>query len=264
MGRALYEVITDLVRFVFGSSNTQALVVPTLDALEETIDTHPLEEDTIDKTLHGVTAYVYNTTPLFTRPMVSFDNQMGEIFYGESVVVLRSEGLYSEILYKDQLWWVRSDTLSTQREMVFPQFLHNESLLHDNANTIKVRQHIRDECNGGQLYLPLQSFEYILFQLKQKKIVVNWPSIRPRSAGRLQVLLKGAKNVHIGVEPKTGAVLEYYNSVSTAVIAYVEEVHPDLSIKISSVGRTAEGLFEVETIEALTWREWRPVFISFK
>lgn len=264
MGRAFYEVAVDLWQFIVGSKEVVILVPPA--KIEENNETTLIISQSSDKNtaLHGQSAFVCKSAPLLVRPLIAFDNQVGEIAYGEPVVILRSEGQYSEIVFKEKLWWIVSDALTLHRNDVYPTFSHQEVLLHDNLETRKLRHCIHDECSGGALFLPLQGLEYLLYRLKEKGSSLVWPINRPRLSGRLQALLKGNKSVHIGIEPKTAAIMEYQDSISSGVLAYVEEVHPDLSIKITSVGKTKEGVFEVETVEEVTWREWRPVFISFK
>lgn len=200
--------------------------------------------------------------PLYNLPTRSFDGVVARLSYGASLQILNRQGSWYSVLWNDIRGWIAVDAVTESKVELDPQFVAEVLYSAEDPNTIKLRTRIDDAFHAGALILPLTDVEYVYFKLIQKGRVINWPPERPRLAGVWQRILKGVVGVHIGVHPKTGAVMEYVHDDETGHVAYVESVFPDGSILISEVGCNAEGEYGERTLTPSEWREFRPVFID--
>lgn len=212
----------------------------------------------------GRIAYVKSDSVVcLNGPELEFDAQVGTLFYGDRVTVTRIKDKFVEVEAGTVHGWVESTFLTDDLKEIIPSLRSAYIYGVTNEETIKLRRYIHDEALGQELGLSLQSIEYILFILKKTGIKVSWPPVRPREPGVWKTILRGLKGVSMGVEPKTGSVLEYAGNGTPGFIGYVEAVHPDQSITLQTVGRVEEGEYRVEEFSHEEWKEWRPVFICF-
>lgn len=267
MLQALWAVIVDLFQFACKGVMRREATVLQLEA--PTVSAGLLVRDTAPATPllasdGGRQAYVAALTCVcFARPIIAFDTKLGSLSYGARVIVLKREGMFVYVEGQECSGWVNGDELVYEKEFIIPQLQPGTVYEYDNTETIKIRTALNDECLGGVLCLPLQPVEYVLYVLAERGVKVAWPPVRPRTPGSLQVLLRGLRGVRIGIEPKTGALMEYRNEEGKGVIGLIEAVHPDETIILRSVGKEKDGEYRVETIQKDAWRELRPVFISF-
>lgn len=199
----------------------------------------------------------------FVSPEIGFDRIIARLDYGDRVGVRRLEDGFAEVIYADTYGWIPVEELSDDESAIFPRLAAGYRYGSAHEETRKLRRAIRDECAGDELGLSLQSIEYVLYELKRRRIEVRWPLARPRVPGSLHMLLRGRANVRIGIEPRTSALLEVSTGPTEGFFGIVEAVQPDQGITLSSVGRVEEGEFRREHFTKEEWREWRPTFISF-
>ncbi len=203
------------------------------------------------------------SVPYYAVPEISFDTKLGNFTYGQKLVFLKFHGDFSEVSIANKCGWVETKYLSDSSQIIFPvlrpAYVYNAS----HEQTIKLRSCLQDAMLGNELQLPLQSPEWTLYQLWARGTTLSWPPERPRGAGQWQKLLRGKPGVLIGIEPKTGSIMEVGEGAGFPFLAYVESVSPDQTITISSVGREQAGEFLVDKFIKEEWKEWRPVFISF-
>ncbi len=212
----------------------------------------------------GRTVYIkHDNTQCFQRPVIAFDTRLGTLSYGQTVSVDVVEGQFAHVISDTVQGWVMASALTERRSDVYPECVLGEVYTHNNEVTIAIRTLLKDECFGALLGIPLQGVEYVLYELKRQGVSVPWPDIRPRDAGSWQTLLRGRRGVHSTVLPRTGAIMEYRTVTGIGALLLIREVHPDNSIKVTSVGRMTEGEYREEILTEAQWREWRPVFISF-
>jgi hypothetical protein len=262
MFRAFIAVVIELWEF---SCETAGVRRESKSSLPKVVSHQESEIKSFQRVSHaGQLAYVIgNEVPLFKQPIVAFDNQVAMVSFPYQVEVQDSSDTFTRVRAGDMFGWITTSSLQTNLSEVEPQLTSGTVYGPDHRETTKIRQYLNDACFGQQLQLPLQPTEYLFWQLKG---VINssvWSGERPRLPGTWQNILKGKTSVHIGTEPKTASVMEYYADKQTGVLSYVEAVHPDMAIIISSVGRNKEGEYTKETMTNLEWRELRPVFISF-
>jgi hypothetical protein len=130
-----------------------------------------------------------------------------------------------------------------------------------NKETQKLRLYIKDQFVGAKADVVLTDAEYVTYKLAKKELQIPWGADRPRIAGTWQKKLRGLHGVHMGIVPKTDAVMEYVVD-DAGHLAYVESVFSDESIKVSSIGMFDEGMFSDGMMQKAEWIELRPIFIE--
>lgn len=206
--------------------------------------------------------YVADTSAeLLVHPTVTFDGVQRAVPYGSEVVVERYEGRFAFVTLSSGSGWILKDSLVSTVQDVLPQFTVGTSYASDHTETRKLRSYIEDAFAGSQARAPLSGVEYVTYKLKRKGQVVPWGTVRPRTAGLWQQLLKGVRGVHSGIVPKTGSVMEY-NSDHGGEVSYVEAVSPEETIRVSMVSDDDESRYLELELSKESWRELRPIFIE--
>lgn len=215
-----------------------------------------------DVQFEGV-GYAYSSdTYLYALPTRSFDGVIRHIAYGDSFQLLGTQGKWCNIEHDGVRGWVHRDDITENSIELKPQFVSGEFYEAAHPSTRKLRTFIDDAFHAASLDLPLQNVEYVCFIMKERGRNISWPPVRPRIAGTWQRILKGIPGVHMGVRPKTGAVMEYVHENNTGQVAFVDSVYPDEGITISEVGHTTEGVYSERTLSKEEWKELRPIFIQ--
>ncbi|MFT7644758.1 MAG: hypothetical protein ACI9BF_000415 [Candidatus Paceibacteria bacterium] len=276
MLQALQEVLMDLWRFMFRQpkhSHGLPLLTPEPQSSKESMVKDRAvnslsgviapSTDSVSQSL-GRVAYVKSGDAIcLSGPKFVFDTKIKSLSYGDEVVVTRTLDSFAEIETGGVRGWVEVKVLSDDIQQVFPNLKSNQIYEFNNDQTIKLRKYINDETLAHLLLLPLQSTEYVLYMLKRSGSRLVWPPIRPREPGALHKILRGVKGAVISIEPRTRSIFEYVGDEESSFLGYVEAVHPDLSIKLHSVGRLEDGEYLVEEFTHDEWKEWRPIFVSF-
>lgn len=198
------------------------------------------------------------------RPVWAFDSVISKARFGDSVIVFDYSGRFARVKYKETTGWILKDEITSDYKNVVPDFVPSKIYLANDVETKKLRSTINDEFFTADLYLPLLGVEYVAYKLFSLNRTINWSEERPRLAGNWQNILKGRLGIHIGIQPKTGSVMEYVDSEGEGRLGYVEAVKPDDSILLSSVGRLTEGQFLHEEISKDVWLDLRPVWIQIQ
>jgi hypothetical protein len=199
--------------------------------------------------------------PVYQNPTIEFDAQIATIPYGEMVMMLEPRGRFLKIVHGTTEGWVLKEDVVDRAIRVYPEFRIGEENSVDNPNTAHVRAIVGDVFGLGRSEFALQAGEYILYRLWKKGIRITWPAVRPRVPGLWHKILKGVSNVHMGVTPRVGAIMEYMITEDSGHLAYVEAVFPDDTITISEVNRTDGGIYNEQELRKEEWKELKPVFI---
>lgn len=200
--------------------------------------------------------------PVYKNPTVEFDAQIGEIPYGEMVIILEPKGRFYRIMWHTTEGWVFRDDIADRATRVHPEFVVGEENLVDGLNTTHVRAILGDVFGLGRSEFPLQAGEYVLYRLWKKGINIHWPETRPRVPGLWHKILKGVPGVHVSVVPKTGSIMEYISDADTGHLAFVEAVFPDDTISVSEINFPDSGIYNEREISKDEWKELKPVFIE--
>ena len=235
-------------------------VTPTpaaISATAEPVTGHDLSVST------GTIAYVaVQETACYIRAVHSFDGVIARLSYGTAVLVGRRTGRFVEVAAGTVIGWVLLDDLSTDEQRIFPQCIPGETYDAYHATTNAIRLLLQDAFTARDLVLPLTAEEYASYRLRVQKITIAWPAVRPRLAGGWHTQLRGVRGVHIGIEPKTGSLIEWTTDAGEGHLALVEAVSPEEVIQLVGVGLEMEGKCTCWTVASDVWHEWRPVFIS--
>jgi hypothetical protein len=214
--------------------------------------------------------FVYRQGDLYVRvskalirldPVVAFDNILLALPYGTAVSILKGGARWSLVQYGDVTGWVQKDQVSDVITEVFPPFSNGSAYDASAPATEALRLVIGDAFGAVDPELPLSAPEYVTYRLRQSGRQINWPMIRPRSAGSWQKILRGQSGTHLSITPKTGAVMEC-TVEENSFLLYVEAVFPNESIQVSAVGYEGLGVYSEHVWEKEFWRELRPVFIE--
>ncbi len=271
-----WAVVRELLHFCLGSVLPTRAVAresdqPTVrtDAQQQT--TQKVDDTTPDRPPllndlslpAGEIAYVHvSLARCFVRAVHSFDGVVQRLPYGTAVVVGRRTGRFVEVAGSFGTGWVLFDELTTNRAAIWPECVVGEYYDAVHVTTQAIRTLLADEFAAADLLLPLTAEEYVTYRLLQQGQSITWPKTRPRLAGSWHTLLRGMSQIHIGVVPKTGAVLEWIDSTGEGRVAYVEAVSPDEQVTLTTVGLEAEGVCSKRKVLSAEWHEWRPVWIT--
>jgi hypothetical protein len=203
--------------------------------------------------------------PVYKNPTIEFDTKIGDIPYGEMVMMLEPRGRFSRVVWNEVEGWVLREDLVDRAARVYPEFMIGQENSVDHPNTVHVRAILGDVFGIGRSEFSLQAGEYVLYRLWKKGIRIVWPQTEsPRVPGLWHKILKGVSGIHIGVTPKVGSIMEYMFNDDIGHLAYVEAVFPDNTITISEVNYPDAGIYNEREITKEEWRELKPVFISVR
>lgn len=240
-------------------------VVTTFKTVSEILSTKPIARasEAQDESARSMIMYAGDIDiPLYANPTIEFDTQIVTIPYGEMLMVLDAKGRFYKVSWNEALGWVLKDDVVDRSAHTYPEFvIGGENVAHD-PNTVHIRAMLGDMFAAARAELPLQAGEYVTYKLLKKNIRIAWPEVRPRTPGRWHQILRGVPNVHIGVMPKAGSIIEYVQEDDVGHVAYVESVLPDDTIALSEANYPDSGKYNERTLTKEEWKELRPVFIE--
>lgn len=206
------------------------------------------------------TTVTLSSTVLRLQPTRGFDAVLTTLPVGVPLTVHQRQGDWVEVATSHHRGWVPHEAIGAARKLL-PEFTDGVTYDARSEATKRLRRCINDEYGGGMAQLPLQGEEYVTFALWQAGVSLPWPEAYQRVAGAWHRKLKGVHGVHVGVIPRSGAVMEYVLE-EVGYVAYVHSVSPDEEVVVSGVGLIAEGMYTALQMTHEEWRERRPVFIT--
>ena len=273
----LRAVVDDLIEFAWQlvtgrQSATAGLTPPTSEPAAEApqptvarVIDRPIEVHTMTvPTFRAGEPYFVGTPDavLYLDPVITFDNAQTVLPYGQKVILTELRGRWAAIRYDDIAGWIMKDALVARLVDVTPQLRPGHYYDASDPETRKLRACIHDLFSGRVGGYPLNAAEYVYYRIIADKRCVPWGSMRFRVAGTWQRKLRGQPGVHMGVVPKTGAVMEYVID-DIGYLGYVDAVYPDESIKVTGIGLDDEGIYTERDYTKAAWKELRPIFLRF-
>ncbi len=207
-------------------------------------------------------------TALRSAPGVLGDTVYTVLPYGSLVMVLEVRDMWAQVASGTYVGWVYVDDLEDRAAHVYPSFHIEEENLADDPATLRLRAIIQDEFGAGEMGLPLQAEEYVLYRLYRKELRIEWPQIRPRTPGTWHEILHTTPGVTVANEPKAGSVMEFLvfdemGKESWGHMAYVDAVFPDDSIQISEANWPDDGRYNERVLVREEWQGLNPSFLIF-
>ena len=208
-------------------------------------------------------------TPLRSTPEshTSRDSIYQMLPYGSMVMVLEVSGDWARVSSGAHTGWVYAEDLAEKSADVYPAFRVGEPNEAEDPTTIRVRAIINDEFGAGDLDLPLQAEEYVLYRLYKRGAKIAWPAIRPRTPGTWHKILENTKKISLSARPSAGAIMECMLESEVdedglaGHIAYVEAVYPDDTIQISEANWPDKGIYNERVLPLEEWQALTPTFL---
>lgn len=270
--QVLFAVLDDLFRFALQSlfgfvesdkrNSPQALPSP-LQSQLPLPSPAPVPFLSEGELVSAYGSYFVSTPKAAVRvdPVVAFDNVVMQLPYGTQLSLLKYGGRWALVQVGEFTGWMLKDDIRSAASEVFPVLTHGVAYNAADPETKKLRLYIDDAFGCSLPDLPLMATEYVTYRLARSRRTIGWPDTRPRLPGLWQSILRGRQGIHIGVTPKTGAVMEY-SEEEVGHLLYVEAVFPDESIQVSAVDQEGLGVYSESVFTKEVWRELRPVFIE--
>lgn len=204
-------------------------------------------------------------TPLKSMPEASGDATIAVLPYGSMVMVLQVSGPWAYVASGPHEGWAYGEDLEDRAAHVYPAFHIGEPNRDDDPSTERLRALINDEFGAGEVGLPLQAEEYVLYRLWKRGAKIAWPPVRPRSPGTWASILASVPGIRVSPEPTPGAVMEFTlpheGGETFGHLAYVEAVFPDGTLQLSEANWPEEGIYNERALTSAEWQELAPAFI---
>lgn len=179
--------------------------------------------------------------------------------------------------------WVHTDYItevkpsSAQAIQQVVQFIKGQVNLAGSEITKAVRKVINDEFHGGAENDHLNCTEYVQYRIKTKLgIDIKWPVKSGRDGGKWWKIFQDVGLYKILTEPKPNCAMCFTAGISTdpktneiGHVAFVEEVFPDWSVRISEAnwlppGQKPQGQYSERVIPKSRWQNhYRARFVDF-
>ena len=200
---------------------------------------------------------------VFMRPVWAFDTVIAKLPLGKEVGTLSFEGRFVLIETESIRGWVLKDDIATEESKIWPELVSGTIYEASHESTRRIRQITQDSFFAADLFLSLQPQEYVGYRLLQQGRYLPEVADRPRLVGKWHDIYRGKLGVTIGLEPRSGSIIEGLSLTSLPFLGFVTSVHTDQSIVVESVGRHNDGEFLKETLSKQAWFDSQPVFIQF-
>ncbi len=274
--QVLLEVLKDLWAFVYGDTRTSLAMpvsvlreepklltaAPTKLRLAAAVAKAALPEPTdvvIDST-SDVPLVAVREAAIYREPTVSFDTKIATVGYGKRVEPERHQGRFTYVRVGAVTGWMLRDEIQPQ-SAVLPMFVRGHRYEAVDETTVRLRACIDDMFSGRAAQASLQPEEYVAYMLWTQGRQLPWSETWGRVPGTWQRKLRGIRGVHMDVQPRTGAVMEYILD-DVGYLGYVKQVSPANDITLAGVGLTYESQYTEQLLTHDIWRELRPVFIT--
>jgi len=213
-----------------------------------------------------------------TPDISSAANIIRELSKGQELIFLESNGLWFKVHVGMEEGWVRGDYVSevsltpTQVIQQTLIFVKGQAYLAASEITKKVRAAIKDEFGLGKSVDTLNCTEYVMYRVKIRTgVTIQWPSDRPRNGGKWADIFERNKLYIIESEPQVNGAMCFTTGISSdqkindiGHVAFVEEVLPDGSIKISEANWPNQGKYNERPISKAEWEnKYKARFIRF-
>lgn len=134
----------------------------------------------------------------------------------------------------------------------------------ESIETILVRQALatydKHLVQSGNLTL----IEWLLYYVQQQNHSVSLLALRMTPLGMWHQTVKGLPGVRVGIEPYTGALMEWFDTARVGRVGLVERVTPDATVTVRTLSVDPSGTYLEQIYTAATWKELGAVFTRFR
>ena len=191
--------------------------------------------------------------------------------------VLFIDGPWLKVSKNGEPGWIHGDYVTEVSPILvadtgLPTFVVGQPNPTNGANTLKVREIIKDIFGLGKSGDCLNCTEYATYRIKTKLgIDISWPVTSGRNGGRWGVIFQTAELYNVLAEPKTNCAMCFTSGISNdpkineiGHVAFVEEVLSDGSIKISEANWPHNGIYNERVIPKEKWQnQYKAQFVDF-
>lgn len=195
---------------------------------------------------------------------------------GQELIIV--DGPWFRVAKDGQQGWVRADYIletpptSTKSPLSPIDLIMGQPNLVVSDVTKKIRSIINDVLNGAKNGYDLQCTEYVTYRVKTKlNVDIKWPVSSGRNGGVWWKIFQDAGLYKILSEPGVNCAMCFtagisQNPATNAIghVAFVEELLPGGSVKISEANWPNQGKYNVRTITKAEWRDkYKARFVDF-
>lgn len=193
-------------------------------------------------------------------------NIIGKLSYGEEVEPLTLENGWYKINYQNKDGWISKlythgivdkpiDNIVNLR-IGIPNDLKSQ-------NTISIRNIINDEFGGGKNGWDLQCVEYVQYKIQILGCNINWPVKSGRDGGKWAEIFSAQGKYAVTETPGMSCAMSFTNMPGYGHVAFVEDIFPDSSIKISEANWPGKGKYNERIINKVMQQKYGAKFIKF-
>ncbi len=221
------------------------------------------------------TIYIETDGVRFRKPSDSMDC-IETLTKGQPVSFV--DGPWMRVTKDGKTGWVSAEYLSatapsiptpTAQQIKFEMGKSNQL---DGKNTVAVRKIIKDVFGNGQNGYCLQCTEYVEYRVGLLGIEIQWPVTNGRNGGKWASIFKTANLYHILDFPLPNCAMCLTKGISQdpsintiGHVAFVEQVFPDGSVKISEANWPNSGIYNERTIQQNKWQnQYKAQFVYFQ
>ena len=157
----------------------------------------------------------------------------------------------------------RPITLDTQKQSSV-QLQVGGLYTDESVETIVIRAKLKELgeylVQSGNLNL----IEWLLYKIQLQNSSIALQALKMTPLGLWHQTVKGLSDVRVGIEPSTGALMEWFDESRQSQVGIIERVTPDNTITLRSISGVPSGTYTEHSFTAQTWKEFGPVFTRFR
>lgn len=200
-----------------------------------------------------------------SEPVVKEENKIGLLSYGDEILSLAENNGWLKINFQNQEAWISAEYLNKTIDKPINKvnFIVGLPNNYNDEITKKVREIINDEFGGGTHKWPLQCTEYTQYKIISNGRKIDWPVDRPRNGGRWAEIFQKQGKYEVSSSPVVGSAMSFTILGGYGHIAFVEDVLPNGSIKISEANWPGDGKYNERVINKILQEKYGAKFINF-
>jgi len=124
----------------------------------------------------------------------------------------------------------------------------------------KLKEYHEQLVQSGNLNL----IEWLLYNIHLQNSSIALLALKMSPLGLWHQTVKGLPNVRVGIEPTTGALMEWFDEAKVGHVGLIERVTPDSTVTLRSISSIPSGTYVEQMFTESAWKELGPVFTRFR